>query len=46
LYNNKIKIVIDEAVNFEHEKVIQCEIKLGLVGRSIDLAKEGMPQQQ
>jgi hypothetical protein len=41
-----MKVPAEEAVYSEHGKVIKCEFKPGLVERSIDPDKEGIPQQQ
>jgi hypothetical protein len=46
LSHNKIKVLVDAAVHFECEKVIKYHFKAGSIERSIDLDKEGIPQQE
>jgi hypothetical protein len=39
-------MLLDVSFHSEHGKVIQSNFKLGSVERSIDLDKEGIPQQR
>jgi hypothetical protein len=41
LYSSYLKVLVYEAVNSEHGKVIKCDFKPGSVKRSIDLYKRG-----